>query len=64
MTEFDDGKDDGALRTIGEVSEALGIKSLMFSALLGTAIPAAQAIEAQRRAALLPPERYRHGRDD
>jgi len=23
---FDDGKDDGALRTIGEVSEALGIK--------------------------------------
>ncbi|KPQ26435.1 MAG: MerR family transcriptional regulator [Porphyrobacter sp. HL-46] len=26
MTEFDDGKDDGALRTIGEVSEALGIK--------------------------------------
>jgi len=26
MTAFDDGKDDGALRTIGEVSEALGIK--------------------------------------
>jgi DNA-binding transcriptional MerR regulator len=26
MTEFDDGKDDGALRTIGEVSDALGIK--------------------------------------
>jgi DNA-binding transcriptional MerR regulator len=26
MAEFDDGKDDGALRTIGEVSEALGIK--------------------------------------
>jgi DNA-binding transcriptional MerR regulator len=26
MTSFDDGKDDGALRTIGEVSEALGIK--------------------------------------
>lgn len=26
MTGFDDGKDDGALRTIGEVSEALGIK--------------------------------------
>ncbi len=26
MTDFDDGKDDGALRTIGEVSEALGIK--------------------------------------
>ena len=26
MTEFDDGKDEGALRTIGEVSEALGIK--------------------------------------
>jgi DNA-binding transcriptional MerR regulator len=26
MTEFDDHKDDGALRTIGEVSEALGIK--------------------------------------
>lgn len=26
MTEFDDGKDDGALRTIGEVSQALGIK--------------------------------------
>lgn len=24
---FDDGKDDGALRTIGEVSEALGIKT-------------------------------------
>jgi DNA-binding transcriptional MerR regulator len=26
MTGFDDGKDDGALRTIGEVSEALAIK--------------------------------------
>jgi DNA-binding transcriptional MerR regulator len=26
MTGFDDGKDDGALRTIGEVSEALGIR--------------------------------------
>ena len=26
MTGFDDGKDDSALRTIGEVSEALGIK--------------------------------------
>ncbi len=26
MTGFDDGKEDGALRTIGEVSEALGIK--------------------------------------
>lgn len=26
MTAFDDGKDDGALRTIGEVSEALGIR--------------------------------------
>jgi DNA-binding transcriptional MerR regulator len=26
MAGFDDGKDDGALRTIGEVSEALGIK--------------------------------------
>ncbi|MCK0127912.1 MerR family transcriptional regulator [Erythrobacter sp. F6033] len=26
MTDFDDGKDDGALRTIGEVSEALDIK--------------------------------------
>lgn len=26
MAEFDDGKDDGALRTIGEVSEALAIK--------------------------------------
>jgi DNA-binding transcriptional MerR regulator len=26
MTEFDDGKDDGALRTIGEVSEAVGVK--------------------------------------
>lgn len=26
MAEFDDGKDEGALRTIGEVSEALGIK--------------------------------------
>ncbi|MFU7529198.1 MerR family transcriptional regulator [Qipengyuania sp. ASV99] len=26
MAEFDDGKDDGALRTIGEVSEGLGIK--------------------------------------
>lgn len=26
MTGFDDGKDEGALRTIGEVSEALGIK--------------------------------------
>jgi DNA-binding transcriptional MerR regulator len=26
MTGFDDGKDAGALRTIGEVSEALGIK--------------------------------------
>jgi DNA-binding transcriptional MerR regulator len=25
-TEFDDGKDQGALRTIGEVSQALGIK--------------------------------------
>ncbi|KWV93390.1 MerR family transcriptional regulator [Erythrobacter sp. YT30] len=27
MADFDDGKDDGALRTIGEVSEALGIKT-------------------------------------
>lgn len=27
MAEFDDGKDDGALRTIGEVSEALDIKT-------------------------------------
>lgn len=26
MTVFDDGKDEGALRTIGEVSEAIGIK--------------------------------------
>jgi len=26
MAGFEDGKDDGALRTIGEVSEALGIK--------------------------------------
>ena len=26
MAEFDDGKDEGALRTIGEVSEALDIK--------------------------------------
>jgi DNA-binding transcriptional MerR regulator len=26
MTGFDDGKDEGALRTIGEVSEMLGIK--------------------------------------
>lgn len=26
MTDFDDGKDDGALRTIGEVSEAVGVK--------------------------------------
>lgn len=26
MTGFEDGKDDGALRTIGEVSDALGIK--------------------------------------
>jgi len=26
MAKFDDGKDEGALRTIGEVSEALGIK--------------------------------------
>lgn len=26
MADFDDGKDEGALRTIGEVSEALGIK--------------------------------------
>jgi DNA-binding transcriptional MerR regulator len=26
MSRFDDGKDEGALRTIGEVSEALGIK--------------------------------------
>jgi DNA-binding transcriptional MerR regulator len=26
MTSFDDGKDQGALRTIGEVSEALGIR--------------------------------------
>lgn len=26
MADFDDGKDDGALRTIGEVSEALKIK--------------------------------------
>ncbi|MEL7197573.1 MAG: MerR family transcriptional regulator [Pseudomonadota bacterium] len=27
MAEFEDGKDEGALRTIGEVGEALGIKS-------------------------------------
>lgn len=27
MAEFRDGKEDGALRTIGEVSEALGIKT-------------------------------------
>lgn len=27
MTAFDDGKDEGALRTIGEVSEALGIRA-------------------------------------
>lgn len=27
MTTFDDGKDEGALRTIGEVSEGLGIKA-------------------------------------
>jgi DNA-binding transcriptional MerR regulator len=27
MAEFHDGKDQGALRTIGEVSEALGIKT-------------------------------------
>jgi len=27
MTGFDDGKDEGALRTIGEVSDALGIKA-------------------------------------
>ena len=27
MAGFDDGKDEGALRTIGEVSEALGIKA-------------------------------------
>ena len=27
MAGFDDGKDDGALRTIGEVGEALGIKA-------------------------------------
>ncbi|MEP3421936.1 MAG: MerR family transcriptional regulator [Erythrobacter sp.] len=26
MSDFDDGKDDGALRTIGEVSDGLGIK--------------------------------------
>ena len=26
MTAYDDGKDDSALRTIGEVSDALGIK--------------------------------------
>jgi len=26
MTAFDDGKDEGALRTIGEVSDALGIR--------------------------------------
>lgn len=26
MAEFDDGKDESALRTIGEVSEALGVK--------------------------------------
>jgi DNA-binding transcriptional MerR regulator len=26
MVEFEDGKEDGALRTIGEVSEALGIR--------------------------------------
>ncbi|QIQ85648.1 MerR family transcriptional regulator [Erythrobacter sp.] len=26
MAQFEDGKDEGALRTIGEVSEALGIK--------------------------------------
>ena len=27
MAEFDDGKDQGALRTIGELGEALGIKA-------------------------------------
>jgi len=27
MAEFDDGKDAGALRTIGELGEALGIKA-------------------------------------
>ena len=27
VTSFDDGKDEGALRTIGEVGDALGIKS-------------------------------------
>ena len=27
MASFDDGKDDGALRTIGELGEALGIKA-------------------------------------
>ena len=27
MTDFDDGKDEGALRTIGEVGKALGIKT-------------------------------------
>jgi DNA-binding transcriptional MerR regulator len=27
MADFDDGKDQGALRTIGELGEALGIKS-------------------------------------
>ena len=27
MAEFDDGKDEGALRTIGEVGRALGIKT-------------------------------------
>jgi DNA-binding transcriptional MerR regulator len=27
MTGFDDGKDEGALRTIGELGEALGVKS-------------------------------------
>lgn len=27
MTDFDDGKDAGALRTIGEVGDALGIKA-------------------------------------
>lgn len=26
MTDFDDGKDEGALRTIGELGQALGIK--------------------------------------
>ena len=54
MARFDDGKDADAMRTIGEVAAALGIKPAR-AALLGTAVPDAPAAEAQRRAALTGP---------